>query len=170
MKSILTGCQSYLRPLEPEDVDLLYAIENDSENWDVGDTVAPYSRDILLRYATTYEPDPYISGQCRLVIADLDDNSPVGMLDFFEISRYNSHAKLGIYILEPWRRQGYASDAIEIAKLFASKSLCLKQLLVEITFDNLNSLGLFKKNGFLPVGRLFNWHRDKDVELLQYSL
>ena len=33
-----------LRALEPEDLDALYAIENDTEIWDVGHTNVPYSK------------------------------------------------------------------------------------------------------------------------------
>lgn len=34
----------YLRPLEPEDLELLYTIENDPSLWDTSNTDAPYSR------------------------------------------------------------------------------------------------------------------------------
>ena len=33
-----------LRALEPEDLDVLYSIENDIELWSVGYTTVPYSR------------------------------------------------------------------------------------------------------------------------------
>ena len=33
-----------LRAIEPEDLDLLYRIENDRELWNVGTTNVPYSR------------------------------------------------------------------------------------------------------------------------------
>ena len=37
--------QIRLRALEPEDLDVLYAIENDTTIWNVGNTNVPYSRD-----------------------------------------------------------------------------------------------------------------------------
>ena len=36
-----------LRAMEPEDLDFLYAMENDKEVWDVGCTNVPYSRYVL---------------------------------------------------------------------------------------------------------------------------
>ena len=33
-----------LRAMEPEDLDILYRIENDMSLWDVGNTNVPYSR------------------------------------------------------------------------------------------------------------------------------
>ena len=39
-----------LRAIEPEDLDLLYRIENDNELWAVGVTNVPYSRYVLHSY------------------------------------------------------------------------------------------------------------------------
>ena len=36
--------QVRLRALEPEDLDILYRYENDSSLWEVGTTIAPFSR------------------------------------------------------------------------------------------------------------------------------
>lgn len=37
----------HLRAIEPEDLDVLYNIENDTEVWNVSTTNVPYSRYIL---------------------------------------------------------------------------------------------------------------------------
>ena len=39
-----------LRALEPEDVDVLYKWENDTNIWKVSNTVAPFSRYILRQF------------------------------------------------------------------------------------------------------------------------
>ena len=39
-----------LRAMEPEDLDLLYSIENDMVLWNVGTTNVPYSRYVLHDY------------------------------------------------------------------------------------------------------------------------
>ena len=39
-----------LRPLEPEDLDWLYSIENDTALWDTSNTDIPYSRYALRQY------------------------------------------------------------------------------------------------------------------------
>ena len=39
-----------LRAMEPEDLEELYAIENDRSIWDVGSTNVPYSRYALHEY------------------------------------------------------------------------------------------------------------------------
>ena len=42
--------QVRLRALEPEDLDILYRYENDSSLWEVGTTIAPFSRKQLYDY------------------------------------------------------------------------------------------------------------------------
>jgi diamine N-acetyltransferase len=42
--------QIRLRAMEPEDLELLYQIENDREVWNVGVTNVPYSRYVLRTY------------------------------------------------------------------------------------------------------------------------
>ena len=39
-----------LRAPEPEDLDLLYTMENDTTLWSVGTTLLPYSRHTLRQY------------------------------------------------------------------------------------------------------------------------
>ena len=46
-----------LRAMEPEDLDFLYAMENDKEVWDVGCTNVPYSRYVLHDYIANASND-----------------------------------------------------------------------------------------------------------------
>ena len=48
-----------LRAIEPEDLDVIYDIENDLELWTVGYTNAPYSRYILHDYIANATSDIY---------------------------------------------------------------------------------------------------------------
>ena len=57
-----------LRALEPEDLPLLYTIENDPEMWDVGATATPYSRHALRHHIQAMGADITESGELRFVI------------------------------------------------------------------------------------------------------
>ena len=46
--------------MEPEDLDMLYGIENDSEVWDVGDYNVPFSRYILHDYIAHAQADFFV--------------------------------------------------------------------------------------------------------------
>ena len=54
---MMTTPEIRLRALEPEDLDLLYKIENDMTLWNVGATNVPYSRYTLHDYIATASND-----------------------------------------------------------------------------------------------------------------
>ena len=56
-----------LRAMEPEDLDVLYSIENDIELWSAGYTTVPYSRYILHDYIANATCDIYADRQVRLM-------------------------------------------------------------------------------------------------------
>ena len=58
----------HLRALEPEDLELLYRIENDVELWNVGTSNVPYSRWTLHEYIANSTGDIYTDHQVRLMI------------------------------------------------------------------------------------------------------
>ena len=62
--------QIRLRAMEPEDLDWLYKIENDTTLWNVGATNVPYSRYALHDYIANAANDIYIDKQVRLIIDD----------------------------------------------------------------------------------------------------
>ena len=56
-----------LRAMEPEDLDLLYHIENDETLWKVGSSNVPYSRYALHNYIASSSYDIYVDRQVRLM-------------------------------------------------------------------------------------------------------
>lgn len=159
-----------LRALEVSDVELLYAVENDSSHWAVTDTVAPYSRDLLLQYALSYSADPFSEGQLRLVIEDVEEGEPIGIFDLFEVSMLHRRAIIGIYILPTWRGRGLAVESVKAGMNYCRHILGLKNLLAHILVGEEISFSVFRRCGFMHAGTLKNWHRERDVMLLQKTL
>ena len=46
----LKGTNLFLRALEPEDLELIYQIENDQDNWEVSQTQTPFSKYVIRQY------------------------------------------------------------------------------------------------------------------------
>jgi len=159
-----------LRAIEPTDADFMYDIENDVEAWKYGDTIAPLSRKMLRDYALNYDADPFRSGQLRLVITENSTGSPIGLIDLYEISQRNSRAFAGIYIRKEFRRKGYAFDAIETICRYASDSLHLHQLAAKISDDNMPSLQLFSRSGFLQTATLPDWIQTSSGTFIQLHI
>jgi diamine N-acetyltransferase len=174
MNEYLTHGKISLRPLEPNDIDLLYDWENSMEIWEVSDTKTPFSKHILAEYIAESSKDIYTTKQLRLIIQN-QHNEAVGAVDLFDFEPYHLRAGVGILIHNTKdRKQGYATDALAALSVYALEVLGLKQLYANIASDNSESIHLFKKAGFEMVGVKRNWLKTrygwKDEELYQKML
>lgn len=145
------------RALEPSDLDLLFEWENDVEIWEVSNTLEPFSKYILAKYIKESHRDIYESRQVRMVIETLEGKA-VGAIDLFDFDPFHFRAGVGIMIHnEKDRRQGYATDALELLCRYASGYLRLHQLFANIGDENVESIKLFVKNGFELCGTKKEW-------------
>lgn len=162
-----------LRAIEPEDLDMLYTVENDIEHWEIGTTNVPYSRYLLHDYIANASADIYADGQVRLIIED-ENKQFVGMVDIVNFTPQHSRAEVSIIIIKERRRLGYATATIKHVKEYAHNVLHLHQLYAIVDKANTNSYRLFKKIGFNTSGELNDWLYDgtkyKDAVLLQCIL
>lgn len=169
---ILENKHIRLRALEPTDLKTLYKWENDSEIWEVSNTVTPFSIYILRKYLEVAHLDIYESKQLRLVIELKEENTPIGLIDLFDFDPIHHRAGIGIMIHnQDHRRQGHASEALHTMCNYAFKVLQLHQLYCNITSDNQASLRLFTNEGFEKIGNKKQWIKTpqgwKDEYILQ---
>jgi len=146
-----------LRPLEPEDIGLLYTWENNVSIWEASNTRAPFSKHVLAQYIKDSVYDIYTTKQLRLIIETLG-HTPVGAVDLFDFDPYHQRAGIGILIHNAEdKEKGYAGDALRAMCTYAVKTLGLHQLYANIASDNEASLKLFKKSGFKESGTQKDW-------------
>lgn len=145
-----------LRAMEPEDLDLLYTIENDRELWSVGSTNVPYSRFALHQFMEQQTGDIYTDRQVRLMIVNEQDDV-VGMVDLMNFNPQHLRAEVGIVVRSHQRGQGHASAALKLLEQYARQSLHLHQLYAVVAEDNNASLHLFQKLGYQSEGMLRHW-------------
>lgn len=147
-----------LRALEPEDLSLLYAWENNADNWSFGNTVAPYSRQALHEYMQHADLELYSSRQLRLIIVENKNGKAVGSMDLFEFDPFHMRGGLGILIAEPEkRRQGLASEALKVFIDYCFNFLQIRLLYCTISVNNVASIQLFKSLGFEECGNFKYW-------------
>jgi len=172
----LTGKIVKLRAMEPSDLDVLYEWENYPDNWQIGNTISPFSKHILLKYIENAHQDIYEARQLRLMIDQLNPGGKtpgiVGTIDLFEFDPQHQRAGIGILIgNKKDRTRGLASEAISLLLEYAFNVLHLHQVFCNVSTDNKASLNLFKKFGFREVGVKLDWikirHQWVDVCLLQ---
>ncbi len=145
-----------LRAMEPEDLDVLYTIENDTSIWKLGLTNVPYSRFVLHDFMANNTGDIYTDKQVRLIIEN-EAGEMVGMVDLLKFDPKNQKAELGILISSGYRGKGYAKATISQIHEYALSTLHLHQLYVVIAASNTASLDLFRKYGYQQSGSLHDW-------------
>ena len=162
-----------LRAMEPEDLDILYLIENDKGLWNVGATNVPYSRYTLHEYMANAKDDIYADRQVRLMVEN-EAGEVVGIVDVVNFDPQHQRAELGIVIMNDHRRKGYATAAVEEILRYALRILHLHQLYVIVDKENTIALQLFRKTEFQESASLTQWLYDgrdyRDALLLQRFL
>lgn len=153
----IKGERIVLRAVEPQDIDVMYGIENDIHNWGVSGTTAPFSRYLLERFVESQSVDIHTSRQLRLMITKADNNTVVGIIDIFDFDPYNHRAGVGIIIIEGYRAQGYAKDALALLHGYCLDILQMHQLWCDVEASNEASLKLFRGLGYCEVGRKREW-------------
>lgn len=160
-----------LRALEPEDLEFLYCWENKTDLWEVGNTLAPYSRYNLKQYIVQSHEDIYVLRQLRLMIEAKENRLPVGMIDLFDFEPYHRRAAVGILIAGENRQQGVARRALGLLHEYVFEFLRLHQLYAYISANNTASLRLFLSAGYEESGRLKEWlvkgEKYQDVVVVQ---
>ena len=159
-----------LRSPEPEDLELMYAMENDTTLWSVGNATLPYSRYTLRAYLEQSRQDLFSEHQARLVI-ELAGGEAAGMIDLAEYDPLNSRAEICIGLLGRHRGKGIATETMQLLCEYAFKKLHIHQLYAYVPQWNNESITLFEKNGFEKSALLRQWQRNEngynDVFLMQ---
>jgi diamine N-acetyltransferase len=149
----------YLRALESFDLEVLYNSENNLDVWKVSNTLTPFSKDVLELYLQTAHQDIYTNKQLRLMICLNKTNEPIGTIDLFEFDPMHFRVGVGVLIFEPFRKKGYAFEAIELVKEYTQKTLLMNQIFCNISSSNNESIILFEKCGFEKIGSKKQWNR-----------
>ncbi|MCD8167670.1 MAG: GNAT family N-acetyltransferase [Bacteroides sp.] len=158
-KNFLKGEKVFLRPVEPEDLETVYAIENDPQMWDISNFTVPYSRYLLRQYIQDNQYDIYSNKQLRLMVVEVESQKVAGTVDLSDFSPLHLRAGVGIALLKEYRGRGYGSEALNLLAGYAFEFLHLKQLYAHIACSNKNSIALFTHSGFSITATLPAWVR-----------
>lgn len=156
----LRGEHVYLRPLEPDDADLV-------SGWYADDRVRKLMGERPMSFARRrqrYEEALKEDGDSvyRFVICRLDDDVAVGRSDVFEIDRANGSCAFGIAIGEPamWG-QGLGTDAVHAIVDFCFGELRMERVWLDTDASNERAQAVYRKAGFTVEGRLRHaWFED----------
>lgn len=146
----------HVRAMEPEDLELLYQIENAPEIWQVGTTNVPYSRYLLQDFITRSTGDIYTDKQVRLMIEN-ERKETIGIVDIMNFDPRHMRAEIGIIIRPAYRQQGYGLSTLRTVRAYSKHTLHLHQLYAIVASNNEASLKLFLKAEFKASCELRDW-------------
>jgi diamine N-acetyltransferase len=147
----------FLRALEPEDLDVLLQLENDSSLWKYSNRTEPFSRDLLQKYIDQQEQDIFEVKQKRFVVS-YPDQTPIGFVDLFDFEPLHRRAGIGVIIHPDHQGKGYAKRALELVEEFAKKQLNLHSLFANIAVENSASLKVFESCEFNRIAEKKEWN------------
>jgi diamine N-acetyltransferase len=153
---VLKSHKIKLRAVEPEDLDLMYLIENDTELWPCGQASVPFSHYALKQYIAESCSDIFHDRQLRLVIEKADGVS-VGFVDLQNYSPLHHRAEVGIVVVPEQQRQGLAAEALRLLAGYVSTHLGIHQLYALVPEDNAASIALFRHCGYKQSATLQDW-------------
>ncbi len=163
-----------LRIPEPDDIDFILNMENDSSLWHVSNTHNPFSRFDIEQYILLSDKDIYSTNQLRFMI-DYEGNhktNTIGAIDIFDFDAHNKRVGIGISIIENERKNGYAGISLDILINYLFNHLNIHQIYCDIDEDNINSIKLFESKGFIKSGikKDWNYRNSKWVDVLFFQL
>jgi|SRR5680860_91140 len=165
---MITGENIFLRQVDTSDATLLLLWENNPENWKVSETEAPFSLKEIEDYIATAS-NIRANKQLRLIICHKESSKAIGAIDLFDVDFKNKRAGVGILISNKNERQkGFATEAIQLMSKYTSSVLNFKQLHCLVQSNNLKSISLFEKQGFIKAGERKNWYYNNGKELDAY--
>ena len=156
----MIGPNLLLRAPEPSDVDIIFRWENDTRIWHLSNTITPFSRFAIEQFVLNTSNDIYETKQLRLMV---DQHSSamgiitIGSIDLFDFDPYHKRAGIGILIDEQYRKNGFATEALQLLLEYCFNTLRLHQVFCNIEKTNLDSIHLFTKAGFLQCGHKKDW-------------
>lgn len=145
-----------LRTAEPQDAPTIYNWENDQNIWRVSETYMPYTMYQIEQFLIN-NADLFATRQMRFMIEKKQEKKCIGIIDIYDFSPIHLRAGIGILIQKKYRKQGFASQAVELLINYCFNVLILKQVYCLIDIQNIDSINLFKNLGFKQCGLRKEW-------------
>ena len=103
-----------LRALEPNDLELVYEVENDKSLWIYSNTSSPFSRHTLKKFIENSHLDIIEHKQLRLVITH--DEQSYGFIDLYDYDFINRRVGVGIIIFKKYRSRGIGLSSLQLTE------------------------------------------------------
>ncbi len=99
------------------------------------------------------------------------ENTAFGFIDLFKYDMINRRAGVGIIIFEKYRSKGLGSKSLILIEDYVLEHIPIHQLYANISIENIESIKLFEKHGYIRVGNKKDWifYNNKYFDELLYQ-
>ena len=151
--SILSNEVVSLRPLTRKDLEFLNRWKNDEDVYKyLGGGFMPVSADVQEKWMDSMMDT---TGNNRRFMIEIEGGAPVGMIGLYNIKWIHQTAELGIFIGEKsCEGKGYASNAFNLLKNYASQYLNIRKIRADVVEDNEKAVAMYQRLGFRTAGCL----------------
>lgn len=146
----------YLRKITLDDAYFFYNSLNDdkmTENLSLGPLLSlTYSKQLIKDQLKFWEKRL----QFNYIIEQREDNrnNKLGSISLWNFNWQHFRAEIGVWLVPMYWKRGFGTKAVELIKNIGLFHLQLHRLEAHAAVENLRSIGLFKKCGFIEEGRL----------------
>jgi diamine N-acetyltransferase len=149
---MLIGKKVYLRPIEKEDMKIVFEAVHDEEIRYMTGTKRTFTMEQLHEY---YERVIKEETRVEFTICLLDGDENIGDVSIMDIDQDNKKAGFRIALHHPkYFNQGYGTEAVQLALQFVFKELQLNRLQLEVFSHNLRGIKSYEEAGFKKEGIL----------------
>lgn len=146
----IEGKRVYLRPVEEDDLDVIYTAYWDKEARRLTGTQTVLSRTRLQNWLETISSD---NSRIDLIICLQENNEPIGDIAMMEIDHHNQNAivRISIFTKENWGK-GYGTEAMSMFLDYGFNILNLHRIELEVFAYNSRAKKSYEKLGFKQEG------------------
>ncbi|MGC6480410.1 MAG: GNAT family N-acetyltransferase [Flavobacteriaceae bacterium] len=152
----MTRGSVHLRALEPEDIDFLFAVENQAKWLSLTAHKVPLSRFVLEQYLAEAQLPLEQTKQFRFGV-DHSKNGLVGLIDLYDFDPHHRRAAVAIVTAEQFQGHGYALQSLQALETYVRDVLNIHQLYAEVLEDNVAAKQLFEKYHYQPTATFKDW-------------
>lgn len=153
LRATLTGNRVFVRPPRRADEAAFVAAVRSSRRLHGRWVSAPATPSAYALYLSRYARTGRMPLNAALLVCRSDDGALAGAFNFSEIVRgVFESAYLGYYAFVPLAGHGYMTDGFVLALDFAFRRLGLHRVEANVQPDNVRSLGLLERVGFVREG------------------
>ena len=144
-----------LRPFVADDADLLVQLAGTAAMAATAIAIPhPYTLTAAKSWIVGLSHRYRTGSAVHFAISLLESKQLIGAIALNEINRDNANAELDVWIGQPWQRQGYASEALQLVLDFAFKQMDLHRIYSYHFSEDLRSAKFLLKHGFAQEGVL----------------